>query len=332
MAWASARGRSYIPLSPPSGTVDSLGSMPGGSAVEGLHLPIFNDSEGQGESLGRTAASQEGGGTEEVTGGREKENGGMTKAAEAPAKGGDAKKAAEVPAKPFLLSEGLPPVPAKLVSGIQNGDFVDMSELLRDNLEAQRRGALQEPGGSSPASASRSRREVPDLLSWVQCFGVYTAVVADKYPERVKKLLAYQTLIVREARRCGGKGWLSYDSYFRQQMAGDWKGEEWGRLNPYFISSTFVALGSASWPSCTLCLESDHRDEDCALAKEKSSTPGTRPAANLTEMAAPGSEKERLPVPPHVSRGTRESAFTHTAGSAMPALGAEESTASSTVV
>jgi hypothetical protein len=43
----------------------------------------------------------------------------------------------------------------------------------------------------------------------VQCFGVYTAVVASKYPERVQKLLAYQTLIVRKARRCGGKGWLS---------------------------------------------------------------------------------------------------------------------------
>lgn len=41
--------------------------------------------------------------------------------------------------KPFVLSEGLPPVPHKLVAWILHGEFVDMAELLRDNLEAQRR-------------------------------------------------------------------------------------------------------------------------------------------------------------------------------------------------
>ena len=37
---------------------------------------------------------------------------------------------------PFLLGEGLPPIPAKLV---QKGDFVDMAELLQDNIESDRR-------------------------------------------------------------------------------------------------------------------------------------------------------------------------------------------------
>ena len=146
-----------------------------------------------------------------------------------------------------------------------------MSELLRDNLEAQRWGVFQEQSASTlsvPAVGNRIRREVPDLLSWVQCFGIYTAVLASKYPERVQKLLAYQTLIIREeARRCGGKGWLSYDTYFRQQMVGEWRGDEWGRLNPYLFSSTFMALGGPQRLSCSLCLEADHREEDCALAK-----------------------------------------------------------------
>ena len=68
----------------------------------------------------------------------------------------------------------------------------------------------------------------PDLLSWVQCFGLYAVVMVSKYPERVVHLLAYQTLIIREARRCGGRGWLSYDTIFRQQMIGEWRGEAWG--------------------------------------------------------------------------------------------------------
>ena len=40
---------------------------------------------------------------------------------------------------PFILGESLPPIPAKLVAKIQKGKFVDMAELLRDNIEADRR-------------------------------------------------------------------------------------------------------------------------------------------------------------------------------------------------
>ena len=236
------------PLPPPlsnGGAGATLGEMPDGGVVGGLGLPVISPSEGAlgvpvvlsdpgDPGMGETvegplvshAKSGEGGAGEETT---------------LRAKGGE--KTVNGPPKPFLLSEGLPPLPAKLVGRIWKGEFIDMAELLRDNLEAQRRGGWQEMPSSSASGLSRQRREVPDLLSCVQCFGVYTAVVASRYPERVQKLLAYQILMVREARLCGGKGWLSYDSYFRQQMAGEWRGDEWGRLNPYLFSSTFLALG-----------------------------------------------------------------------------------------
>ncbi len=48
---------------------------------------------------------------------------------------------------------------------------------------------------------------------------MYASVVAQKYPYRVRELWAYQTMVVHEARRCGGKGWQVYDSMFRQQAA-----------------------------------------------------------------------------------------------------------------
>lgn len=41
----------------------------------------------------------------------------------------------DTPPQPFVLSEGLAPIPAKLVACILRGDFVDMAELLWDNLE-----------------------------------------------------------------------------------------------------------------------------------------------------------------------------------------------------
>ena len=62
-------------------------------------------------------------------------------------------------ATPFVLSEGLPPVPAKLVAKIQRGDYVYMAELLRDNMEWERRRLVSESAG--PKSGRVGRREVP---------------------------------------------------------------------------------------------------------------------------------------------------------------------------
>ncbi len=85
-----------------------------------------------------------------------------------------------------------------------------MAELLRDNIEAdRRRGSTEHPYGYGPGSANGlkpTRREIPDILSWIQCFGVYICVMASKHPQKVPHLLAYQTMLIREARRCGGSG------------------------------------------------------------------------------------------------------------------------------
>ncbi len=37
---------------------------------------------------------------------------------------------------PFVLSEALPVVPSKLVRRILRAEYVDMAELLKDNMEA----------------------------------------------------------------------------------------------------------------------------------------------------------------------------------------------------
>ena len=91
------------------------------------------------------------------------------------------------------------------------------------------------------------------------------AVLTIKFPGKMKQLLAYQTLIIREARRCGGKGWLAYDSYFRQQAVGD-DSLDWSKLNQSLYAVTFIAQGERDKATCcTLCLESDHPNERCAL-------------------------------------------------------------------
>ena len=110
----------------------------------------------------------------------------------------------------------VPTRPAKLVGKIGRGEFVDMAELLCDNIKAEhRRGSA----GESSRYASQRRREIPDILSRVQCFGTYAHVVASQHPEKLMQLLAYQTTVIQEARCCGGEGWQGYDAMFRQHAA-----------------------------------------------------------------------------------------------------------------
>ena len=131
-----------------------------------------------------------------------------------------------------------------------------MAELLRDNLEAQRQGVIQELSTiSSGTKRSLGRWEIPDLLSWVQCFGNYMGVITSAQPTKSKELLAYQTLIVQEARQCGGKGWLAYDTMFRPQAAGNPE-VDWLKSNPTLYAVTFLAQ-SGSGRNCVLCMESD---------------------------------------------------------------------------
>ena len=59
--------------------------------------------------------------------------------------------------QPFLLGEALPVVPEKLVKRILKPVFVDMAELLKDNMEVERRRSLLE-GGSSLVVQSRLSR------------------------------------------------------------------------------------------------------------------------------------------------------------------------------
>lgn len=154
-------------------------------------------------------------------------------------------------------------MPGKLVQKIQRGDYVDMAELLRDNMELERRKASRE--STLALGIQPSRREVPDLISWVQCFGVYAAVVTAKHPDRILQLLAYQTMVVREARRCGGRGWQSYDAMFRQQAAIS-PSIDWSKLNNSLYSTTFLQQQNGRGRSCVHCMETDHSSQECALA------------------------------------------------------------------
>ena len=141
-------------------------------------------------------------------------------------------------------------------------------------MEVERRRLAK---GENKQMSRPSRREIPDFESWLQCFSSYTAVVGSKYPHKCKELWAYQSFMTAEHRKCGGRGWLLYDSTFRQQMpsleeaglyfttilaygagladAIQWIFEEEGIEILHYLDD-FLSIGAPDSPECEQALES----------------------------------------------------------------------------
>lgn len=136
----------------------------------------------------------------------------------------------------------------------RKGDFVDMAELLKDNMEAERRRYSAEGEfGQGGIGQRGSRREVPDVMSWVQCYR----------KKKAWELRAYQTTLIGEHRRCGGRGWMLYDSAFRQHIS-SLESTDFIRINQRLCATTFLAYrGKGQF--CKNGMLSDHNQDECVL-------------------------------------------------------------------
>ena len=133
-------------------------------------------------------------------------------------------------AHPFKVAGSIVPVPAKLVQRIQALEYVEMRELLPDNIALAERLATLPPGLAAPKPPGE--RDIGGdraLATWVSSFATYVAIVAQAHPERVADMLAYLRLVVREASKFGGNGWLTYDAVFRRNHEGP--SEPWNTLD-----------------------------------------------------------------------------------------------------
>ena len=173
-----------------------------------------------------------------------------------------------VPTQPSLgvsLSPATAPYPQKLVDKIRLGQYVEMRDLLTDNVslldQLDTLGGPHVPPGL-PGTFKPRLREVTALPTWTYCFLAYVALQTDD--QKVKDQLAYARLIIREAQRHTGSGWLDYDRVFRQQAALD-PALKWNSLHPGIQASTLVGQVANAHMLCRLCREPDHSANQCAL-------------------------------------------------------------------
>ena len=172
-------------------------------------------------------------------------------------KGSDKSANGDKPPAPFKIASSIVPILAKLVKKIQSLDFVEMRELLPDNIALTERLAAL-PSGLAQTKTPTEREIGGDraLITWVSSFATYIAIVAEAHPDRVTDMLAYMRLVTREASKFGGTGWLTYDLVFRRNHEGP--GQRWNYLDASLHQVYIASQRDKVAIPCKHCHEIDH--------------------------------------------------------------------------
>ena len=156
-----------------------------------------------------------------------------------------------------VLGAGLPPVPAKLVTKIESGAFIEMADLLSEQL-----------GTYAYDEESKTRTKKPsvtNILEWLQCFAVYVAVRGQKQPDRIRDFMGYQALIIDAYMEYKSDCWMGYDRRFRQ-IAASQPGRSWSSIDPTLWNLAFA--GQAKTTRCTHCFSLSHRSDNCEFSSK----------------------------------------------------------------
>ena len=165
----------------------------------------------------------------------------------------------------LMLSPASEVIPKKLMDKLRAGKFVDMKELLQDNISlVTQLDELQGPSSLQVIGAARPKlREISSFPAWCYCFLGYMACMTSDPVTRDQ--LAYARLVVKQSQSQSGLAWLDYDRAFRQQLAAD-PSTRWNSLNPSLLASTTLGhRPTGTQTFCTLCRAVDHTRVQCAL-------------------------------------------------------------------
>ena len=114
----------------------------------------------------------------------------------------------------------------------------------------------------------QSRRVIPDLAIWMQCYAIFTAVITSKNPPRLPDLMAYMTIIAKASQKFAWTSWVFYGQNFCQEAACS-TSTQWARVDPSIYTQCFtgMAIGAEGW--CKICQSIEHSSESCPLAPKQ---------------------------------------------------------------
>ena len=152
------------------------------------------------------------------------------------------------------------------------------------------------------ADLMSSRKLIPDLATWLQCFAIYTAVATENKPELTKGLLAYATTIAKASAKYRWPSWIVYDQNFRQEAA-DNDVTDWSKVDPSIYTQCFTntALSGESW--CRVCQSVEHNSDSCP---SRPSRPSQGPWKRSLSTPPPPPPGKKRPPPHSLNAACRE--------------------------
>ena len=129
------------------------------------------------------------------------------------------------------LGEGLGSVPKRLQEKALRWEFVDLAEF-RQRSAAEKTASEDNteklmvlPGFEV---AHTRKKPVTDIITWVQCFSRYTAVMALSFPKCSPGFMSHMITVLKAYAEVEEPAWWEYDEAFREKMAStgnrSWKG------------------------------------------------------------------------------------------------------------
>ena len=167
----------------------------------------------------------------------------------------------------YSVADHLPPLPGKLVSRIQCGQFVDFAELLPASFTRDL--GFTDPA-LTPSSAVRPppRPRIRSFEDWLLGWASFASVTLSTQPQRAHDLIAYMTTILQAYCDYGGDRWLAYDRAFRRNAATR-PSTNWANRDLNLWSYAFTRPSSVF---CEFC-ETEHSSGAACIASTRPSAP-----------------------------------------------------------
>ena len=167
------------------------------------------------------------------------------------------------------VGQGLPALSPTMIKQIQQGEYVDFSDLppCRGNTSAVLPKTMEGQAVLLDLrDVVRAKRLPQDFQSWARCFALYTAVVAQAQPHRVPELMAHQCNIARYSLKYIWPSWVIYDIEYRQARALD-PGSSWSVTDGGLYAECFNSMRKDKgelW--CGHCHSMEHSSSSCPVA------------------------------------------------------------------
>lgn len=133
-----------------------------------------------------------------------------------------------------MVGPGYSPIPYKTVAQIVAGKYVNLADVLPENIshqEPEPELQLMLDGRLVFSSTPKKvKRTISDLGTWVEAFTIYALILGKYFPHRHQDVAQCKLLILRTFHQFSGRAWLHYDQEFRKWAATD-KCTDWSTMN-----------------------------------------------------------------------------------------------------